>query len=30
MKQNEIWQGSALPALVNMAPARVHRKDVIW
>lgn len=28
MKQNEIWQGPALPEEVWLAPARVHRKDV--
>ena len=29
MKQNEIWQGSALPEEVWLAPAKVHRKDVV-
>ena len=29
MKQNEIWQGPALPEEVWLAPARVHRKDVV-
>ena len=28
MKQNEVWQGPALPEEVWMAPARVHRKGV--
>lgn len=28
MKQNEEWQGPALPEEVWLAPAKVHRKDV--
>ena len=28
MKQNEVWRGPALPDIVWLAPAKVHRKDV--
>ena len=29
LKQHEAWQGPALPDKVWLAPARVHRKDVV-
>jgi hypothetical protein len=29
LKQHEAWQGPALPEEVWLAPARVHRKDVV-
>ena len=29
MESNEAWQGPALPEEVWLAPARVHRKDVV-
>lgn len=29
LKQHEAWQGPALPEKVWLAPARVHRKDVV-
>lgn len=29
MKQDEAWQGSSLPEEVWLAPARIHRKDVV-